>query len=393
VDVPSLFHLGLGTHKAVYTLFPGSVPAAAAIDSGRCLNLQGGECKACVENCPFGAVDFAQKDEIVEVKCGAIVVAIGAEVHVPNGIPRLGLDDKSNVFTYAEFERLTCSNGPTQARLQTRGGSAPKSVAVLHCAGSLCADGLSYCSGVCCVNALMAGDTIRKQIPDAVVYNIHDRLVFPGTETERFLHHQIEAGTRMIACGELDKIRIAGKEDGSVSVAVPGREPLLVDMVVLSTGFVPGEKAGQFAALLNLELDPRGFFKTDHAILNGTGSVIDGIALAGSCLQPGHAPQSVVAAQAAVGRALSRLVPGRTIELEPMVSHIDPARCAGCKMCVATCPYKAIRFDRQDGKSIVNEAICRGCGTCAATCPSNAITARHFTNEQLIAEVKGVLRG
>jgi heterodisulfide reductase subunit A len=76
-----------------------------------------------------------------------------------------------------------------------------------------------------------------------------------------------------------------------------------------------------------------------------------------------------------------------------MVSHIDPDHCAGCKMCVATCPYKAIRFDKQEGKSIVNEAICRGCGTCAATCPSNAISARHFTNEQLIAEVKGVLRG
>jgi len=393
VDMTSSFHLGMGTHKAVYTLFPGSVPAAAAIDADHCLHLQGKECQACVENCPFGAVDFTQQDEIVEVKCGAVVIAIGAEVHVPKDIPRLALDGRTNVYTYAEFERLTCSNGPTQAALKLRNGQSPSSVAVLHCAGSLCSDGLAYCSGVCCANALMAGETIRKELGHAVVYNIHDRLVFPGPETERFLQHQIHAGTQMIACRELNKIRLEEIASGEVALHIPGREDLVVDMVVLSTGFVPGEKAREFAAMLNAELDLRGFLKCDHPILNATGSVIDGVALAGSCLQPSHAVQSVTMAQAAVGRALSRLVPGRTIDLETMVSHIDPDRCAGCQMCGSTCPYKAIRFDRASMRSIVNEAICRGCGTCAATCPSNAITARHFTNEQLIAEVKGVLHG
>lgn len=393
VDVTSAFHLGMGTHKAVHTLFPGSVPAAAAIDPDHCLHLQGKDCQACVDNCPFGAVDFAQRDEIVEVKCGSVVVAIGAEVHVPSDIPRLALDGVSNVFTYAEFERLTCSNGPTQASLKTRDGRSPSRVAVLHCAGSLCSDGLPYCSGVCCANALMAGETIRKELPDAEVIDIHDRLVFPGPETERFLQHQIHAGTRMVECRELDKIRLEGLPGGEVAIHIPGGETLVVDMAVLSTGFVPGEKARHFAAMLNAELDPRGFLKCDHPILNSTGTVIDGVSMAGSCLQPSHAVQSVTMAQAAVGRALSRLIPGRTIELETVVSHIDPQRCAGCRMCASTCPYKAIVFDKGTLKSVVNEAICRGCGTCAATCPSNAITARHFTNEQLIAEVKGVLHG
>jgi len=393
VDVQSTFHLGLGTHKAVYTLFPGSEPAAAAIDQDHCLHLQGKECQACVDNCPFGAIDFAQKDEVIEVQCGAVIVAIGAEVYAPKDVPRLGLNGTSNVFTYAEFERLTCSNGPTGATLTLRNGSAPKSVAVLHCAGSLCADGLSYCSGVCCVNALMAGETIRKQIPDAIVYNIHDRLVLSGAEQEGFMRHQIKSGTQMVPCKDLAGVHIMEQPDGQLSVTVPGQAKLLVDMVILSTGLRPGANAKQLAATLNAELDAYGFFKSDHPILNATGSVIDGIAMAGSCVQPCHAPQSVVMAQAAMGRALSRLVPGRTIELETMVSFIDPEHCAGCKLCMATCPYKAIRFNSEKKTSEVNEAICRGCGTCAATCPSNAITARHFTNDQLLAEVKGVLHG
>jgi heterodisulfide reductase subunit A len=239
----------------------------------------------------------------------------------------------------------------------------------------------------------MAGETLRKQIPDAVVYNIHDRLILAGAEQERFLKHQIKEGTQMVPCKDLANVGIAEQADGKLSVAIPGQESLLVDMVILSTGFKPGANAKRMATVLNAELDAYGFFKSDHPVLNMTGSVIDGISMAGSCVEPCHSPRSIVMAQAAVGRALSRLVPGRTIELETMVSFINPDICAGCKMCMATCPYKAIRFDYETKKSVVNEAICHGCGTCAATCPSNAIISRHFTNDQLLAEVKGVLHG
>ena len=62
-------------------------------------------------------------------------------------------------------------------------------------------------------------------------------------------------------------------------------------------------------------------------------------------------------------------------------------------MCVATCPYKAISFDKKLGRAVVDEAICRGCGTCAATCPSKAIMALGFTDGQLLAEIGGTLHG
>ena len=74
-----------------------------------------------------------------------------------------------------------------------------------------------------------------------------------------------------------------------------------------------------------------------------------------------------------------------------MTTVIDPEVCAGCKLCISVCPYKAVTFDPDKCVSMVNEAICRGCGTCAASCPSNATLAKHFTNKQIYAEIGGAL--
>lgn len=392
VSVTSPFHLGMGERKAIFTLFPGSEPLAAAIDDQACLHLSGQECNACVENCPFEAIDFTQQDEILEIPCGAVVLAIGAEVHVPSDIARLGWDGRRNVLTHAEMERLAASNGPTGKALRTRDGREPATVAILHCAGSLCEGGLDYCSGVCCVNALGVAETVHHLLPQANVWNIHDRLVLPGAASENLRTKVQSQGATLVRCAHLDQVRIEDLPDGRLVVRLPdGLDDLEVDLVVLATGLKPGAATRAFATRLNLDLDVDGFFKSDHAVLNKTGSVVEGIHVAGSCVRPAHAPESIVMAQAAVGRILSRLVPGRTVELEALVSRIDPNRCSGCRLCVSSCPYKAIGWNAQDRVSVVNEALCRGCGTCASTCPSGAIESVQFTDAQILEEVKGVL--
>ena len=41
--------------------------------------------------------------------------------------------------------------------------------------------------------------------------------------------------------------------------------------------------------------------------------------------------------------------------------------------------------------SEVVASLCKGCGTCVAACPAQAITGAHFNNDQILAEMQGLL--
>jgi heterodisulfide reductase subunit A len=47
-----------------------------------------------------------------------------------------------------------------------------------------------------------------------------------------------------------------------------------------------------------------------------------------------------------------------------------------------------VKKDVEKGVAVVNQALCKGCGTCAAACPSGAMKGKHFTREQIVAEIR-----
>jgi len=116
----------------------------------------------------------------------------------------------------------------------------------------------------------------------------------------------------------------------------------------------------------------------------------DGVFVVGCCQSPKDIPDTVAQASAAASRALAMISKGK-VEIEAATAVVDEELCAGCKICVDLCPYTAISFDEEKKVSRINEAVCKGCGVCVAACPSGAITGRHFTSEQIMAEIEGVL--
>jgi heterodisulfide reductase subunit A len=117
---------------------------------------------------------------------------------------------------------------------------------------------------------------------------------------------------------------------------------------------------------------------------------VDGIFLAGCCQSPKDIPDTVAQASAAAAEAVSLSAKGQ-IEVEPTTAVIDPDLCAGCKLCIEICPYSAIDFLEIKGISSVNEALCKGCGACTAICPSKAARQNHFTQNQVLSEVEGLV--
>ena len=41
--------------------------------------------------------------------------------------------------------------------------------------------------------------------------------------------------------------------------------------------------------------------------------------------------------------------------------------------------------------SEVKHALCQGCGTCVAACPAGAISGSGFSNDQILAQIEGML--
>jgi heterodisulfide reductase subunit A len=144
--------------------------------------------------------------------------------------------------------------------------------------------------------------------------------------------------------------------------------------------------------LLTLSTTEDGFFLESHPKLKPVDAPTQGVFFAGCAEGPKDVKDSVTQASAAVARAQTILNKAK-IRLEPVVAHIDPDLCSACGRCVRVCPYHAIVGGdaKQKIKAEVIEAMCQGCGTCAPECNFDAITIRHFTDQQMVAEIDEAL--
>jgi heterodisulfide reductase subunit A2 len=102
--------------------------------------------------------------------------------------------------------------------------------------------------------------------------------------------------------------------------------------------------------------------------------------------------KSMSQGMAAAGYILSGLADGKMFEIEPITAFVDEEFCSGCKTCRFVCPYKAISYQKDTDRACVNALLCQGCGTCVAACPAGAIRGNHFTSQQILAEVRAILK-
>lgn len=292
---------------------------------------------------------------------------------------------------------MSSASGPTEGQILLADGRKPDSIAILHCVGSRDENYHKYCSRVCCMYSLKFSHLLREKLPGADVYQLYIDMRCAGSGYEEFYERLQEEGVNFVRgrAGEITNIAETPEEEGKLVVIVEDtlvrrKRRIPVDMVVLSTALEPRDDADQVARIFSLSRKADGFFLEKHPKLDPVATMSDGILIAGCCQSPKDIPDTVAQASAAAARALAMISKGK-VEIEPITALVDEEHCAGCKICIDLCPYKAISFEEEKEISHINEALCKGCGVCVATCPSGAITGRHFTNEQIMAEIEGVL--
>ncbi|MBI2353468.1 MAG: CoB--CoM heterodisulfide reductase iron-sulfur subunit A family protein [Deltaproteobacteria bacterium] len=395
VSAPNPFNCGMDEKKAIGFTFMGALPSAPYLDPGLCTRFtQGSDCTACGAACPMGegVIVYDDVEKLIERQVGAIILATGSSLYDCSGFENLGYGRLADVRTALEFERMLASNGPTAGEIVTSGGEAPASVAIVHCVGSLDDDHQPYCSGVCCQYAFKFNHLLESKLPEAEIRHLYKEIVSPGKE-EYALHRAARnnPNASFIRYRDIADIAVVN-EEGRQMMRFRNGNAINADLVVLCPAVVPNADAERLGAQLDVPLDRFGFFEELHGRMDSARSKMRGVYLAGACQAPTDIQRATGQGMAASGYVLSELALGRKIELDPLFASVYPERCAGCKVCMKVCPYRAIGFDAENGVAVVNAVLCHGCGTCVAACPVGAVKSNHFTNEMILVEIEGVLK-
>ncbi len=287
--------------------------------------------------------------------------------------------------------------GPTDGKIVLRDGvTEPKSIALVHCVGSRDKQTNPQCSAVCCMAALKFGHLVMEKT-QAEVTSFYIDIRAPHKNYEEFYDRLLDEGMRFIR-GRVAEVTDAARrpdEEGKLIVQVEdtlvGKQRRLpFDMVVLMSGLQPRADAKEVGLRFGISCSMDGWFTERHPKLDPVATMTDGIFIAGVCQGPKDIPDSVAQGAAAAARIQGMIAKG-TVMIEPVVATIHEEHCSGCRICNNLCPYNAIEFLAEKGVSYINAALCKGCGTCIAACPAQAITGAHFSNQQITAELEGLL--
>ncbi len=381
---------GLSKRRAIYIPYEGALPNATLIDESHCLHFKGEDCDVCVGACPFGSINLEERDEIVERQVGAIVLATGA---IPK--PLDIADDDAHAISAMTLERLLNSAGPTGGDLYLPGFSPPRSIALIHCADEAGYAPAQACSKICCMSFAKYVRQIREKLPECEIHQLMWERCVGGKGFKEFA--DASEGTPglnrigLVAEDRIDAVmQNAGKVEISYSRGGKG-EVLAVDLAVVSPPMTGSPSVASLAALLRVDIDGDGFVKEEHERLRSFRTRMEGVLVAGCARGPGDIQDASSQGAAAAGSVLSALVLGRQLRVEPTTATVDGQMCGACHTCVVTCPYNAVSFDKDGDTAAINELLCRGCGSCAAACPTGAIVHRHFTKDQLRAEIDALL--
>ena len=316
-----------------------------------------------------------------EIEHGVVIVATGAIEYKPTEY-LYGVDE--SVITQHELEERL-ANGKLGA----------KTVAMIQCVGSRNEE-RPNCSRICCAQAVKNALKIKELSPETDVYVLYKDIRTYAFKEDHY-HEAASKGVLFIRYDDENKPRVT-QENGKLHVlvwepVVKTWIPVEPDFLVLSAATIANPDNERIAKMLKVPLTKDGFFLEAHMKLRPVDFATEGVFLCGLAHSPKFIEESIAQACAAAARALT-ILSKKALEVEGAIANVDEDLCSGCRICESVCEYGAIEMKEKEGKlrAHVLEALCKGCGVCGSTCPTGSISMLHFTDDQILAQVRAALK-
>jgi len=320
---------------------------------------------------------------VKEIHHGITIIATGAEEYKPTEY-LYGKDDR--VFTLLELEEQIAKG---EARVINS-----QSLVMIQCVGCRQED-RNYCSRVCCNNAITCALKLKELNPQMDIYIIYRDMRTYGF-AEDYYREAANREVTFIRYEPDDKPQVEAVEEGGQRILrVTVTDPILgkrlsidTDSLALAAAVIPSATSNEISRLFKVPLNPDGFFLEAHVKLRPVDFAADGVFLCGTAHYPKHISESISQAYGAAGRAAT-ILSRDSVAASGAVCEVNESECVGCGQCQSVCKYGAIElYDTPQGKKArVIPVLCKGDGLCNAKCPTGAIQLKHYTDEQIFAEI------
>jgi len=279
----------------------------------RCLNCGlCSECYQCVEVCKAKAVNFHQRDEVISVEAGAVILATGFDLYDVSPLMEYGWGKMKNVLTSMQFERMLSASGPTEGHLvRPSDHMEPKRLAFIQCVGSRDVRHKRYCSAVCCMHSTKQAILAREHVPGirSTIFYMDMRASGKGFQEyvrrakDQYEVEYIRSRPGRITEEETNKNLLIHFED------TVKREYRVAeyDMIVLAQALVPSHNNMAVASALGVELDEFGFVVAPGEPADPFVTTREGIFGCGFCQSPMDVPDAVLRASAAAAKVAEKL--------------------------------------------------------------------------------------